>query len=82
MLLCLSQTILVSPRGPNSESGSESRVTPVGHTTSYALNMRNGLPYLSKDLFWLAMEQISKRAKLKQGHSWRELKYMIDNRPQ
>ena len=67
--------------GPNSESGSESRVRPAGRTTSYVLNMRNGLPYLTKELFWLAMEHISKRATLKQGHSWQDLRYMIDNRP-
>ena len=67
--------------GPKEGSGSESRVTPAGLSASYVLNMRKGLPYLSKDLFWLAMEQISKRATLKQGHSWRDLKYMIDNRP-
>ena len=66
--------------GPKPGSGSESRVTPAGSTKSYVLNMRNGLPYLSKELFWLAMEDISKRAELRQGHSWKELKDMIENR--
>ena len=65
--------------GPKPGSGSESRVTPAGSTKSYVLNMRNGLPYLSKDLFWLAMEDISKRAELLAGHSWRELKEMLEN---
>ena len=41
--------------------------------------MRNGLPYLSKELFWLAMEDVSKGAELKSGHSWRELKEMLEN---
>ena len=44
--------------------------------------MRNGLPYLSKELFWLAMEDVSKRAELKKGHSWRELKEMLENHTQ
>ena len=65
--------------GPRPGSGSESRVTPAGSTKSYVLNMRNGLPYLSKELFWLAMEDISKRAELIAGHSWRELKEMLEN---
>ena len=59
--------------GPKPGSGSESRVTPAGSTKSYVLNMRNGLPYLSKELFWLAMEDVSKRAELIAGHPWREL---------
>ena len=41
--------------------------------------MKNGLPYLSKDLFWMAMEDIVKHADLVSGHSWRELKEMLDN---
>ena len=65
--------------GPKPGSGSESRVTPAGSTKSYVLNMRNGLPYLSKELFWLAMEDVSKRAELIAGHSWRELKEMLEN---
>ena len=65
--------------GPKPGSGSESRVTPAGSTKSYVLSMRNGLPYLSKELFWLAMEDVSKRAELKAGHSWRELKEMLEN---
>ena len=65
--------------GPKPGSGSESRVTPAGSTKSFVLNMRNGLPYLSKELFWLAMEDVSKRAELLAGHSWRELKEMLEN---
>ena len=65
--------------GPKPGSGSENRVTPAGSTESYVLSMRNGLPYLSKELFWKAMEDVSKRAELKAGHSWRELKDMLEN---
>ena len=53
---------------------------PAGVEQSYVLNMRNGLPYLSKELFWWAMEDIAKKAKLITGHTWSELKEMIDNR--
>ena len=65
--------------GPKSGSESESRVTPAGSTKSYVLSIRNGLPYLSKELFWLAMEHMSRRARLIKGHSWRELKEMLEN---
>ena len=68
--------------GPKVGVGSESRVTPAGSTESYVLSMRNGLPYLSKELFWLAMEDISRRAELIKGHSWRELKEMFENHMQ
>ena len=64
--------------GPKSGSGTECRVTPAGSTKSYVLSIRNGLPYLSKDLFWLAMEHLAKRAELVQGHSWEELKDMLE----
>ena len=64
--------------GPKSGSGTECRVTPAGSTKSYVLSIRNGLPYLSKDLFWLAMEHLARRAELVQGHSWEELKDMLE----
>ena len=41
--------------------------------------MKNGLPYLSKDLFWMAMEDIAKHATLVLGHSWQELEKRLDN---
>ena len=42
------------------------------------LAMKNGLPYLSKELFWQAMEDISTEATLISGHSWTELRDMIE----
>ena len=60
-------------------SGSECRVTPAGSSKSYVLSIRNGLPYLSKELFWLAMDHMSRRAQLVKGHSWGELKEMLDS---
>ena len=65
--------------GPKDGSGSECRVTPAGSTKSYVLSIRNGLPYLSKELFWMAMEHMSRRAQLIKGHSWGELKAMLEN---
>ena len=55
-------------------------MTPAGSTKSYVLNIRNGLPYLSKELFWLAMDHMSRRAELIKGHSWGELKTMMEKR--
>ena len=41
------------------------------------LSMKNGLPYLSKDLFWQAMEDIAGQTTLVSGHPWPELRDMI-----
>ena len=41
--------------------------------------MKNGLPYLSKELFWLAMGDIANNATLVSGHSWQELKMLLDD---
>ena len=73
-------TFVSGPKPGLQDSACENRVYPAGAKTSYVLNMRNGLPYLSKELFWKAMEDIAKKAKLITGHTWRELKEMIDNR--
>ena len=51
-----------------------------GADSPFVLSMKNGLPYLSKELFWKAMEDIAGKAKLISGHKWSELKDMIDNR--
>ena len=45
-------------------SACEIKVYPAGGKHSFVLSMRNGLPYLSKDLFWMAMEDIAKHATL------------------
>ena len=38
------------------------------------LAMKNGLPCLSKDLFWEAMEDIASQTTLVTGHPWSEVK--------
>ena len=58
----------------------ENKVYPAGAKASFVLNMNNGLPYLSKELFWRAMEDIARKAKLISGHKWSEWKNMLDNR--
>ena len=55
------------------------KVYPARGEKSYALSMKNGLPYLSKELFWMAMKDIAEKAMLLSGHTWDELKEMIDN---
>ena len=55
-------------------SACENKVYPAGAQYSFVLSMKNGLPYLSKDLFWMAMEDIAKHTALVSGHSWRALK--------
>ena len=39
------------------------------------LLMKNGLPYLSQDLFWEAMEDIARQTTLVSGHPWPEQSY-------
>ena len=40
--------------------------------------MKNGLPYLSRELFWLAMKDIARKATLLSGHTLDELQEMLD----
>ena len=41
------------------------------------LAMKNGLPNLSKELFWKAVEDIAAQTTLVSGHPWPELREMI-----
>ena len=50
------------------------------HGVPKTLAMKNGLPYLSKDLFWKAMHDIS--AQLITGHPWPELQKLIHEQVQ
>ena len=49
--------------------------TPRGNPKTLA--MKNGLPYLSKELFWKAMQDISATTTLVSGRPWPELREMI-----
>ena len=44
--------------------------------------MKNGLLYLSTDLFWEAMQDISTQTTLVTGHPWPELKELIHEQTQ
>ena len=46
------------------------------------LSMKNGLPYLSKELVWQAMEAIASKTTLVSGHPWPELREMIHEQVQ
>ena len=59
----------------------ENVVCPPGREAN-KLEMKNGLPYLSKELFWLAMSDIAKESKLISGHSWMELRDTLDEQIQ
>ena len=43
------------------------------------MSMKNGLPYLSNELFRMAMGDIANHATLVSGHSWQELGEMLGN---
>ena len=72
-------TFVSGPKPRLEGSVCENVVYPAGVEKSYVLSMKNGLPDLSKELFWMAMQDIAKKATLLSGHAWDELKEMIDN---
>ena len=72
-------TFVSGPKPRVEGSVCENKVYPARADKSYVLNMKNGLPYLSKQLFWMAMKGIAEKATLLSGHTWDELKEMIDN---
>ena len=73
-------TFFSGPKPGLKNSVCENKVYPVGTDSSFVLSMKNGLPYLSKELFWRAMKDIARQATLVSGHTWNEFKDMIDNR--
>ena len=56
-------TFVSGPKPGLPSSVCENKVYPAGAKTSFVLSMKNGLPYLSKELFWRAMEDIASKAK-------------------
>ena len=69
-------TFVSGPKPGLQNSVCENKVYPAGAKTSFVLNMKNGLPYLSKDLFWKAMEDIANKA----GELWNGLSISIQLR--
>ena len=72
-------TFVSGPKPGLKKSARGNKVYPSGGRQAHALSMKNGLPYLSKELFWMAMGDIAKHATLVSGHSWQELREMLDN---
>ena len=72
-------TFVSGPKPRLEGSVCENIVYPARAEKSHVLNMKNGLPYFSKELFWMAMQDIAEKATLLSGHTWDELKEMIDN---
>ena len=73
------------PKPRLENSACENIVYPAGAKKSFTLNMNNGLPYLSSELFWLAMKDVARKAKLISGHTLDQLQEMLDtmaNEPQ
>ena len=69
----------VSGPKPRLENGvCENIVYPAGAKKPFVLNMKNGLPYLSRELFWLAMNDVARNAKRISGHTLDELQEMLD----
>ena len=71
----------VSGPKPRTNGECENVVYPPGRE-AHKLEMKNGLPYLSKELFWLATFDVSTQSNLVSGHSWMELKDMLDEQAQ
>ena len=69
----------VSGQKPGLEgSACENIVYRAGANKSYKLSMKNGLPYLSRELFWLGMHDIARKAKRISGHTLDDLQEMLD----
>ena len=73
-------TFASRPKPGLQDSTCENKVYPARADKSYVLSMKNGLPYLNKELFWMAMKDIAKKASLISGHTCDNLKEMIDSR--
>ena len=71
-------TFVSGPKPRLENSVCENIVVPAGAKKSFALNMKNGLPYLSRELFWLAMKDVARKAKLISGHTLDDLQEMLD----
>ena len=71
-------TFVSGPKPRLENSVCENIVYPAGAKKSFVLNMKNGLPYLSRELFWLAMNDVARNAKRISGHTLDELQEMLD----
>ena len=56
-------TFVSGPKPGLEGSACENIVYRAGANKSYKLSMKNGLPYLSRELFWLGMHDIARKEK-------------------
>ena len=70
-------TFVSGPKPGLEGSACESVVYRVGANQSYRLNMKNGLPSLSGELFWLGMHDIAKKATRISVHTMDDLQHML-----
>ena len=70
-------TFVSGPKPGLEGSVCENIVYRAGANKSYKLSMRDGLPYLSRELFWLGMKDIARKAKLLSGHTLDDLQEML-----
>ena len=71
-------TFVSGPKPGLEGSACENTVYRAGANKSYKLSMKNGLPYLSRELFWLGMHDIARKATLLSGHTLDDLREMLD----
>ena len=71
-------TFVSGPKPGLEGSVCENKVYRTGANKSYKLSMKNGLPYLSKEFFWLGMHDIASKANLLSGHTLDQLREMLD----
>ena len=70
-------TFVSGPKPGLEGSACENIVYRAGANKSYKLSMKNGLPYLSRELFWLGMHDIARKAKRISGHTLDDLQEMF-----
>ena len=77
------RTFVSGPKPGLEGSTCEYIVYRAGAKKSYKLSMKNGLPYLSRGLFWMGMHDIARKAKRISGHTLEELElYTMAREPQ
>ena len=81
-LTTVARWTFVAGAAPGGNGECENRVCTGARGEAHKLAMKNGLPYLSKELFWKAMQDISTQDRLISGHSWTELRDMIEEQVQ
>ena len=70
-------TFVSGPKPGLEGSPCEYIVYRAGAKKSYRLSMKNGLPYLLRELFWMGMHDIAGKARRISGHTLDDLQEML-----